>query len=190
MVTNVLAHAIMLHGAIAESVLPCGAIAFNAPAWWSLEWQFYLIAPIAMSLALGRAAVPAPTVATLLCFTARHGYLGQYQHLSFLPIAVPFFIVGVASRVVHPCFAGRLRRPAVTLALMAALLPLGWDMAPLLAWGALFALLITDRRGLSGTDAAVRLGSLLLVSPPAMFVGRRSRPCEKMISYAGVARQR
>jgi peptidoglycan/LPS O-acetylase OafA/YrhL len=44
---HLLAHLPMLHGAIPETLLPGSSIAFLGPAWSiSLEWQFYLIAPL------------------------------------------------------------------------------------------------------------------------------------------------
>lgn len=44
---HLLAHAPMLHGVIPETLLPRASVAFLGPAWSiSLEWQFYLLAPL------------------------------------------------------------------------------------------------------------------------------------------------
>jgi peptidoglycan/LPS O-acetylase OafA/YrhL len=46
-VAHLAAHLPMLHGVIPDRLLPTGAVAFLAPAWSiSLEWQFYLVAPL------------------------------------------------------------------------------------------------------------------------------------------------
>jgi peptidoglycan/LPS O-acetylase OafA/YrhL len=175
--SNFLAHLTMLHGAISTEVLPCTAITFNAPAWsLSLEWQFYLVAPLVVALARQRTVSLAILGAMIvLCLSARHGTFGHYLHSSFLPLMVSYFAVGIASRLAYPKLADRVKTPTAALGLLGTLIPLGWNVLPLLIWGSLFVLLVTDRHALKRTDAAImRLGAQLLESPTATFIGKRS----------------
>ncbi|MGO4175987.1 acyltransferase family protein, partial [Bosea sp. TAF32] len=44
---HVFSHLFMMHGAISNNILSYSEYAFNMPAWSiSLEWQFYLVAPL------------------------------------------------------------------------------------------------------------------------------------------------
>jgi peptidoglycan/LPS O-acetylase OafA/YrhL len=174
---NFLAHLTMFHGVISAKVLPCSATTFNGPAWsLSLEWQFYLAAPLVIALARRETtSLAALAGITVLCLGARHGDFGQYEHLSFLPLAIPYFALGIASRVIYPKLVTSVTTPAVALGLLGTLVPLGWKVLPVVIWGILLVFLVTDRRALLRMDAAImRLGAQLLESPFARFVGKRS----------------
>lgn len=56
---NLLLHLTMFHGIVPDTVLPNSATAFSGPLWSiSLEWQFYLVAPV-FALPRGRRLISA-----------------------------------------------------------------------------------------------------------------------------------
>jgi peptidoglycan/LPS O-acetylase OafA/YrhL len=174
---NFLAHLTMLYGAISENILPRSAVVFNSPAWsLSLEWQFYLVAPLALVAARRLSvAIATVTVLTALCIAYDFGAFGRFELPSLLFASAPLFAVGIASRIAYPKLVGSLRNPAIVLALLVAQIPLGWDAAPFLIWGCVYATLITDRQRLLPVDnAAMKIVSLILESRFSMFMGTRS----------------
>lgn len=174
---NFFAHLTMMHGAISENILPRSAIVFNSPAWsFSLEWQFYLVAPLAIVAARRLSvALATITILTALCIAYDFGAFGSFELPSLLFASAPFFAVGIASRIAYPKLAGSLRNPAIVLALLVAQIPLGWDSAPFLIWGCVYATLITDRRHLLPIDeAAMKIASLMLESRFSTLMGTRS----------------
>lgn len=86
------AHLLMLHSAIPPSILPHANYAILHPGWsLSLEWQFYLIAPLLFALLL-RGTATALLVIGGAC--AAHFLLAGPQ--GFLPRHVPEFALGIA----------------------------------------------------------------------------------------------
>ena len=134
---HVAAHAVMLHGAISDNVLPQSASAFNGPAWsLSLEWQFYLLAPIAVALAAKQRSLLALAVAVAAGHIAfRLGVFGKFEFPSLILGASGYFTVGIVSRLCFPMIKGKVSQPLIIFALGIALLPIvGIPAAPILVW--------------------------------------------------------
>jgi peptidoglycan/LPS O-acetylase OafA/YrhL len=87
-------HLLLLHGLIPETALPDANFTFLSQGWSiSLEWQFYLLAPLVFWLIAGRRylglGVLAAAMASLL-------FLG-YPSIGFLPNQFVWFALGIAS---------------------------------------------------------------------------------------------
>lgn len=95
-------HLSMLQGLVPEEWLPYITASFLTPTWTlSLEWQFYLIAPLLLGL-LKRGLAPfcsACAVLLVLGLVAQKGLLGTYPMPSMLLLAIHLFLIGIASRL-------------------------------------------------------------------------------------------
>jgi peptidoglycan/LPS O-acetylase OafA/YrhL len=95
---HLLLHLTMLHGLAPDEVLPGSATAFNFQAWSiSVEWQFYLIAPLILALVKGSAT--RATVIVVGCLVASTVLLKRY-HFPFAATVVMragLFSIGIAS---------------------------------------------------------------------------------------------
>lgn len=169
---HVFAHVTMLHGAIGDDLLLASQYAFNAPAWSiSLEWQFYLLAPLIILLARQqKARIPTACVVAVLGAAYSFGLLGSFVSLSFLPGAAGYFAIGIVSRLAYATLIGTtINNPMALVALLIAMLPLGWDFAPSLIWSVVMMGLLVDRTGAFGV-----LYTNTLESRAALFFGARS----------------
>jgi peptidoglycan/LPS O-acetylase OafA/YrhL len=96
------AHITLAQGVFPNNVLPQSQYMFVAPAWsLSLEWQFYLIAPLWIG-ALRR--YPYATISFTFAAALFYNIFldDRYFSPSFLPGAVIFFLLGIASRIFIP----------------------------------------------------------------------------------------
>jgi peptidoglycan/LPS O-acetylase OafA/YrhL len=172
---HAIAHLFMLHGAINNRLLPFSEEAFNAPAWsLSLEWQFYLIAPFAVLVAQRRKGLlQAALVLCLVEIAMRKGSFGEFTYPSFLPAAVGYFAVGIASRLAYPRIPDAVRDPRIFLSLGLVLLPLiGDESKPIVAW--IIVVLGLERAQAASGDLFSQWFGRTLESRPAQFIGSRS----------------
>ena len=102
------AHAAMLHGAIPHNLLPFSELTFSMFAWSvSLEWQFYLIALFVIASLV---RWPARAAITLAIFFAVTQLLFKRDWSAAMLLETgEFFAVGIASRLLYPVLAGKIK---------------------------------------------------------------------------------
>ena len=109
-----ISHVFLLHGLIPDTLLKHSAVAFLSPAWsLSLEWQFYLIAPILFGL-IKRSLSSFLTVSVsllifgLICrqfwfipeqYWLERGELVPLVVPSLFFVSVQYFLIGIISRL-------------------------------------------------------------------------------------------
>ncbi len=170
----------MLHGVLPNEVLPFGTGAFLDPAWSvSLEWQFYLVAPLCFACAtryrsgflwLSGLALLGPALARAV---------GTYDFPAFLPAKVRFFWLGGASYFLVSRVMPRVRVPAsgdVFLVGVTGFLvfftrnqPAFW---PSLIWGTCLGFLVSS--ALPSKGLLTHAGQLVLRSEALQVLGRVS----------------
>ena len=98
---HLLAHLTLLHGVISNGVLDEAQYMFLGPSWsLSLEWQFYLVAPLAVA-ALRKPGwnILAVLVIGAGIFAFQHGVFGRFYTPSILPAAGAPFAIGISMRL-------------------------------------------------------------------------------------------
>ena len=175
---NIPLHLLMLHGVVPEVLLKGATGAFLVPAWSvSLEWQFYLVAPLAYAWAvsvrpyrrLGLCAL-----CLVLVLAARYVF-PTVEHGAALPFHVKFFFLGAASYFLYQRQAAhQLSNTAFPIACCLALFLFGlsgraWEMIPVALWMAFLGLLLEHPSSFSS-----RLMSPLLTNPFVLYLGRIS----------------
>ncbi|MSU34519.1 MAG: acyltransferase [Pedosphaera sp.] len=98
-VQNILAHVSMVHGLIPPSLLPEALGAFLGPAWSiSTEWQFYLIAPLAIAASKrlsGFALICALVALLQIVFSRlRLGESMENYNAAFIAFYIQYFFIG------------------------------------------------------------------------------------------------
>ena len=171
-------HLVMLHGMVPEVLLANAPSAFLIPAWSvSLEWQFYLVAPLAYALAvssrpfsrLGLCAV------CLAIFMATGHLLPSVSHGAALPFKVELFFLGAASYFVYRQLSGHLLSDisfpvACSLAVFLFVLSgNSWPLIPVVLWVVFLGLILEQP-----TSFSSRLVSPLLTNPFVRYLGRIS----------------
>lgn len=181
-----IAHATMLHGAVPEQLLTHSARAILVPAWSiSVEWQFYLVAPMLFALAFRPNRKLVLLFLALIAARVIHdlaprllGHAVQFDMAAFLPLRLEFFAVGAGSYAVWRWLSERnrpLEIPRLAYALLVPVLILILKKSPAIAlWLCGMLALINIYYG--PRTAVVGWLSSALNSKAAQFLGRISYP--------------
>jgi peptidoglycan/LPS O-acetylase OafA/YrhL len=171
-------HLVMLHSLVPEVLLKGAPQAFLIPAWSiSLEWQFYLVAPLAYALAVSSKPllrVGLCTVCIALVWAARH-ILPYVMFGAALPFHVEFFFLGALSYFAYKRYATHglsdVSFPvACTLAVFLFVLSdHSWLLIPIELWLIFMGLLLEHSSSFSS-----RLVSPLFANPFVQYLGRIS----------------
>ncbi|SEN51408.1 Peptidoglycan/LPS O-acetylase OafA/YrhL, contains acyltransferase and SGNH-hydrolase domains [Loktanella fryxellensis] len=180
---HVLLHATLLHGMVPDSLLPYASATFLSPAWsLSLEWQFYLVAPVLMGL-LARGRVRIMTGSVLCLLMLQVILQGQdrvhWQFDSNLALAIGYFLLGMLCRIVLTRHRqGRALWPVLCAAL--AVVPV-LDRLAVLIWLVWYAIVLWEagliRRSRASGPAATLLAGMvgaMAFNPVAVRLGQWS----------------
>jgi peptidoglycan/LPS O-acetylase OafA/YrhL len=152
-------HVLMLQGAVPDAVLPESPGAFLDPAWSvSLEWQFYLVAPLAFSLAISarRSRRIALCAVCALVFIAAKRLFPPVMYGAALPFHLEYFFLGAVSYFIYKRYSGEVRADTVfpiAGCLAIFLVGMGGEdrlkLIPVALWVAFFGLILEHRSSLS-----------------------------------------
>ncbi|WP_290660638.1 acyltransferase [Aquabacterium sp.] len=172
------AHLSMLHGAISSQVLYESQYMFLGPAWsLSLEWQFYLVAPLVVALAthrLGQVLLTALAIWGYGLYT--QGVFGEFMLPSVLPGAGLYFGVGIATRFLLKAGVGISAFPLALLMLGAGLLMNATGTTPILVWAAFVCMMLLKNEPTADpvSQGARWTFAKAFASPIARWLGDRS----------------
>lgn len=175
---NIPLHLLMLHGAVPDVLVKDAPVAFLVPAWSvSLEWQFYLVAPLAYAWAVS--AKPYRNLGLcglclVLVLAARYVF-PTVELGAALPFHAEFFFLGAVSYFIYKRQAAhQVSDTAFPVACCLALFLFGlsgraWSLIPVVLWIAFLGLLLEHPSSFSS-----RLVSPLLTNPFVLYLGRIS----------------
>jgi peptidoglycan/LPS O-acetylase OafA/YrhL len=177
-VQQAMLHLTLMQGVVPDSIWPNTSTAVLGPAWsLSLEWQFYLVAPVLVWLVANPRFRMATVGAVALMGLAWHFDLfGDYMAPSFLPAAAYVFLIGIVCRMNFE----RIRAMAIGPEVIPLLLALGViyrDVLWLSIWAAALVYLARSdawriAQGRPHWIAATM--DKLFASPLAVYLGARS----------------
>ena len=178
-ISHLLAHLTLLFGVIPEKMMPSASGTLLGPAWSiTLEWQYYLLAPLLARLIFFRAGL------LLLGLVGASGFfLSRYWSGSFLPVQLPLFLVGIGSyNLYRNAYRWRAVPDRVALAaviIIAAVITISWHWMALTVWSlVLGCLFLNEDAGQSHDFIRRRLGGLrrMLLRPALQWLGKISYP--------------
>lgn len=177
---HLLLHLTMLHGMLPDSLFRFSSSSFLSPAWsLSLEWQFYLLAPLLVWAMRGRVAGAIILVMGLvLAGLALEGLFGSWRYPSFILLSLPLFLIGMASRLLLD--ADGKRQSAFWLLAGIAMLVAYWEDSRIglvliaAVWITFLTIAILQERGGNDRRLLTALSWLFATNPVTMMLGRIS----------------
>ncbi len=184
---HLVAHVLMLHGVVPDEILPHAARAILPPAWSiSVEWQFYLLAPLLFAFATRPnwkvTLVMFGLLGARVLHDAAHavgsGRALHFEMAAFLPLRLEFFAVGAGSYAVWKWLSERNRPwhvPRLWYALLLPVLILVAKKSPAIAlWLTGLATLVSVHFG--SAPRMAQQPSRFLNSSLMQFLGKISYP--------------
>jgi peptidoglycan/LPS O-acetylase OafA/YrhL len=152
---------------------------FLGPAWsLSLEWQFYLVAPLVIYLIgrseLSRVALSLGAVVAWVAY--QKGLFGSFLQPSFLPGAALPFGVGIATRLIIYRLPRLHAYPIAAIVIACLLVPLGPRILPFYAWAVFVTWMLLEK---PRTPLSVHINRVFVVmfeSRIARYIGDISYP--------------
>lgn len=171
--SHLVAHASMLHGMIPDAWLPGSQFAIVGQAWSiSLEWQFYLVAPLVFGLLAARRWSALCALLVAVCVLRAL----NFENDGFIIRQAQFFIVGILSYYGWKFSRSMTIAPgavdALALTAIALVYLLMARTASLIIWIALMAVIVAERRNAFSTPQ--RMVSKALQWPLMQWLGKIS----------------
>lgn len=177
---HVLLHLPMLHGMVPEVLLPNAPSAYLAPAWSiSLEWQFYLIAPLIFwrLQPLKRHSILLVSSGVVVAF-----FIGKFmpfvEYGAFLPMHIEFFYIGGLSYFLFKKIqSSQVNVDLFPIGLALSILLLFYPkfnvyMLPCAIWLSFFSILLDIQK--AEAPSYINLISKIFSNPIAVYLGKIS----------------
>lgn len=178
-IPHLLAHLTLLFGMIPEKIMPAAAYTLLGPAWSiTLEWQYYLIAPLLARLVFYRGGWLLLAVIMAGGFVFSHFWTG-----SFLPLQIQWFLIGIGSFHLYMNEPLKQTNPKclafAVVIICAAAVAVSWHWMALCVWAVVLGSLLLAARTSVQTDGYARFLTgcrRQLNRPKLQWLGKISYP--------------
>lgn len=156
-------YATMLHATIPAEILPDAARSILPPAWSiSLEWQFYLLAPLLLWRRAWPLLIAAGVAAIFLTRKSVADWTGLMFDLGFLPLSIGYFMIGIGSYFVARRMQGIVLPSWLVLASALAVFAMTKGSWPIAIWVVIFGAAVSPNaiRNALQTKVMLWLGTI------------------------------